>query len=378
MTSQPFCLAPFNRVYVGKGKESNITFNPCCVYKFKPEFTNINDYLKSEELNNLKNHFINNKNFSDGCNFCKTQEDNNQQSLRQSYNSKLSKYETTDIIELEYFPNNTCNLKCFSCYPESSSAVGAERYQLGWIKEYKEIDNSDYFEDIISNLPHLKKISIIGGEFFLAKQNLKILDLCIANGLSLSFFTNSTIILPKHIEKLQNIKDLQIRISIDGTNDIYEFIRYPAKWEIVKENIENLKTKLPQSDFEMNTVVQPLNIQNIVQIVNFANKIQILPRLSPIIKPHWLNWSILNKDECVKLNDYIDIQLLKYRLSKKQINEIQSIKQILINSQHNTNNRNEFIGKMSQTLSFRKITQENILTVFNNLDNLANEIIKKM
>ena len=123
----------------------------------------------------------------------------------------------------------------------------------------------------IKRLPDLESVGFIGGEFFVTKQNVELLDAAIERKLRTRIITTGTQRTKKHLEQLQKISDLDVMVSVDGTHATFEFLRYPAQWSVVQSNIVALQQALPGAKIHLSAVLQFLNLQNIIELFEYAN-----------------------------------------------------------------------------------------------------------
>ena len=370
--TKPLCPAPFKNIRINVFATEQMTFRPCCHFSdYNAEHKNVQDYLSSDLLKNTQDQMYHA--LPPSCSTCVRQEAQGQTSLRQHLNNKFK--DTNGITQLETFPSNVCNLRCFMCNEDSSSSLAAERKQLGWIDSYKEIDNADASLDAIANLPDLGVVSFIGGEFFLAKRNIELLDAIAKRNLGVRLVTNATVLLPQHISALKQIKDTEIQISIDGINDNYEFMRYPGRWADVHYNIHQLKQQLPHAQFNFNFVVQPLNIQHMVETMDYANRLIIPIRLTNLVDPTWLSWAVLTEDENDMLANRLEEQSEETILTSRQRAQCYEYATTMTNAVHDPALRAEFVQRMSQLLAHRHIAPDAVRKQLGDLRDLADSII---
>lgn len=354
-----YCSAPFNSIRIEAVNETTALYKPCCLYNQSDiNYLSVVDYLHSSELAELKQHFDANAEIPKSCNACYRQEQQGQVSLRQHFNSKFN--QAQKITQLEIFPSNVCNLKCFMCDSNFSTALAAEQKKLNFINDYREIDNVDLCFDAINDLQELTDVSFIGGEFFLTKKNLEILDLLIQRQLNARVVTNGTVILPAHIERLKKIPKLELQVSLDGIGQSYEFMRYPAKWETVDYNIQYLKRELSHAKLNFNFVVQPLNVQYVIPTLDYANKLLIPTRLTNLIGPSWLTWAILTDTEKQKIIELLEQQKLKYKITGHQKQQIANYQKTLENTEFDSDLRGTFSSRLNKILAHRQVSQEKI------------------
>jgi len=378
-----YCVLPFITVRIEDNKNLNsMGFRPCCFYRDTalPIFTNINDYLHSDFLKNLQQHLLTQNTLPLGCKSCADIEAKNQLSVRQLKNKFFQDVvlQQTAIQELDIFPSNTCNLTCIMCSSKFSSSVAAEQKKLGWITEIYNFDETDLILDSLKQLPNLQYIHIAGGEFFYSKHCLKILEAIQTEKIpNVEFITNGTICNDQHISILKTFENLSLRFSIDGIDDYYEFIRYPAKWTEVKTNILNYKSQLPNAHLELVMVVQPLNIFGILEWIQWANDNNI--------ETHWqliggdMGWGAITAEEKQSASDFIFSNYKKFKLNQKQlVTMLNYAKNTIPNLPFTFQEREQFIFKLVQLCKHRKILTETIIKLLGPWKELQEIIAKEL
>lgn len=184
---------------------------------------------------------------------------------------------------LEVRLGNLCNLKCKMCWPKSSSQLvkdakqllklDPERYRKYHGGEEHLLDLSfDWYEDpeawaqIDAIMPYMKRMSFTGGEPTMIKQYIpflqKVVDQGYAQDILLDFSTNLTNISDDLVRALSGFKSTTISFSVDATGSVYEYIRYPAKWDTIRSNMIDLleRTRGTNVQCKINLVVQSYNI----------------------------------------------------------------------------------------------------------------------
>jgi sulfatase maturation enzyme AslB (radical SAM superfamily) len=194
-------------------------------------------------------------------------------------------------------------------------------------------------------------VSFIGGEFFLTKRNLEILDMIIQRKLQARIITNATVITNQLLARLQKIQDLDLMISADGLGETYELIRHPAAWHVTAQNIDILKRELPQARVHLYTVVQPLNWLNMGAFLQWANRHLLPVTLTNLQDPAWLSWSILDQQERQRFAD-AEIQT---PLTRSQTAEIANFRNLIRNTSYQETLRQQFENNMSALLAHRNI-----------------------
>lgn len=286
-----FCSAPFLQLQTSKDDRCG----PCPytpnIWKIKG---NISDKWQSKELENLRKNFLDNKQ-DPQCTKCWKEEKAGKKSLRirlseakESKNSRkiFDKYISTKKYFafpkiLTLIPGNECNLACPSCNSFFSSKWNSQIKQKNYNGFQKTTDNwnltDKQYQDIVDNSQNLQKIELFGGEPFLNKQNKKqLIEKLIQKGTSknikLYFNTNGTLFDEKYMEELTTkFKFVEIRQSIDGIYDQFEYLRYGAKFDKVCENAEKFSA-LPNSDFAVICTISNYNLLGIDAIDEFMQK----------------------------------------------------------------------------------------------------------
>ena len=371
-TTEPLCQAPFKNIRISMVASNHMVYRPCCnSVDYNISHKNVNDYIQSPELATLRQQMLGTE-LPSGCSTCVKEQEQGQTSLRQHMNNNripLGK----GIAQLEVFPNNTCNLRCFMCNPVSSSSLAAEYKAMGWISSYQEIDTVDQTLRDIEALPDLHTVSFIGGEFFLAKRATEILQLVNKRKLAVRLVTNATVILPQHMEQLKQIHDIELQISVDATQAAFEFMRYPASWQEVDANIRKFKQELPQARINFNFVAQPLNIVHLVDTMLYANSVRIPIRVNNLLGPLWLNWSILTTQEKQQIAGVVESQL-DAPLAQKQKSHVLSLLQTMTACDYSPDWRSEFRRRMSSLVAHRKIADSVVRNHFLPVPSLADFI----
>ena len=208
---------------------------------------------------------------------------------------------------LELRLGNQCNLQCISCWGMSSSLIHTERANyldnglvdapaLAWLKpQWKQerllVENTDvtnwfetdmFYSNFKKMAPNLRRLYTTGGEPTLIKSNYKMLEMMLDadnNTCSIEFTSNMTTWNPSFYSKLEKFKNVEIQMSIDGVDDIGEYIRYPSNFSKVRENVERaieMASTRPGWKIKCYTVLQALNYNHLVPIWDmlheFANK----------------------------------------------------------------------------------------------------------
>jgi pyruvate-formate lyase-activating enzyme len=197
-----------------------------------------------------------------------------------------------EIRSLDFSWSNYCNLKCKMCSPDATNQLVEEFIHFG--ENYRDVDLDKWtFDALYDTLetvsPNLKEILVTGGEPLLNKDFLKYIDYLVekdyAKDIVLLFHTNLTIMPSRFMERFGKFKHTQIHISIDGTEDTYEYIRYPGKWKVVERNIAKLAEYIKSSKnmgAEAHVVFQSYNMHNICSLIKYFNQFKDIPNFETL------------------------------------------------------------------------------------------------
>jgi pyruvate-formate lyase-activating enzyme len=177
--------------------------------------------------------------------------------------------------------SNHCNLACKTCYPQDSTGWYKEYNRWHQIKFYNTFrTNSDTFDEI--DYGRARVIEFLGGEPLLHQDHTIILEKLLAAGnrdCRLIYTTNGTQIPSKHeIEIMKQFKNVWFNFSIDGVGPVFEYLRYPAQWNNVLANIEQIKSL----GFQTSCVhlLSNLNIHRLDEFLPWALKMFGVGRVS--------------------------------------------------------------------------------------------------
>ena len=245
------CFSPWTNIDINPVGD----ISPCCKFriqyydqKFNVKLHSINEYVNSDFLRSIKQEFDHGV-WPIGCKRCRIDEENLIPSKRQlDYARWSNEYDCYNddngFITASVGFGNTCNLKCITCSPTSSSK---------WRKEYKDIYGIDipkfeFFGNTFEKQfrEHTKKLihlDIPGGEPFLSNVDVqkRLLEFYIntrqSKKITLHYTTNAQMFPDDYWWKLwENFHEIDLQLSVDGIGEQYEYIRYPASWKIFIDN----------------------------------------------------------------------------------------------------------------------------------------------
>lgn len=218
---------------------------------------------------------LNKKNIWDpACYNCQALELAHQPSMRTGMNDGLKMSEKTDLsgpARIDLMFDISCNLACRSCGPELSTFWQKHLKNNGlWTKPVFSANNKDRVIKALSSLDlsNLRQLVFCGGETLLGKEYWEVTRWLADNvpnakeQLTICFQTNGTQSIPqKYFDLIDRFYLVKLHISLDGAQERFEYIRWPASWNQVTDNILNLKDTLPSN--VMFVVEETISIMNL-------------------------------------------------------------------------------------------------------------------
>ena len=314
--SKSFCIRPFMHLATRTHGDAL----PCCVGKsFKTLQLNKNTFSevwRSKEINEIRRKMLSNE-LVDLCKTCYDEEKSGVASHRIRSNKYWEKIisqkdvvqnisETGDyrgpVLSLDLRIGNTCNLACTMCNPNESTLWNRQMTQIQenllpfyfknpikGLSAYlssqvlnsraslmKWHEREELWEDLKRHLPHVKEIVMGGGEPFLIPSQGRIVQECIEKGyaknIELYYHTNGTLIKREFFEKWKHFKKVMLFISLDGVGEKNRYIRYPADWKKLVENLEIVDKESPDNIESM--ILCTVQIKNMYYLPEFCEWIK--------------------------------------------------------------------------------------------------------
>lgn len=246
------------------------TSKPCCM---------LTDYDHSKDFNKLIEDHNNNLK-SSYCRSCWHHEEIGQRSKRINHNVTFSKYLNVDkpiLKSVIISTGNICNLYCVTCGVANSTGWKPKQKFMNSqtdenkIKPTNALKRKNDLDDI--NWSEIENVEFLGGETLYSKD-LWILIKKLKKDTKISLLTNGTIKLDQvKMDIIKEYKHMHITFSLDGVDKIFEYLRQPAEWSQVKENIENYKEVLGVNNLGINLTISNMNILYIDKIFLELSKI---------------------------------------------------------------------------------------------------------
>ena len=278
-----FCVLPF----FGYEYRANNDGTHCCLLP--------NDY----NIETIKDDMLNGRRTAD-CSACWSLEDKGLISDRKLKNSALDHYWNKDIrfieeqarqgnysrIFVKYTTSNTCNSTCVTCGSYASSAWSELEKKINIIPNeslaipIEKINLDLNFKDLIG-------LHFQGGEPLYEKLNFYILEKLIEYSnynCFIQFTTNGSVQLsPTNKQLLSKFKNINFNVSIDGVGPVFEYLRYPLKWNDLLENLDFFRSITDNVSVSYTT--SNLNVLYHHDIVAWFDQQKLNYHFNPIINP---------------------------------------------------------------------------------------------
>jgi len=312
---------------------------PCCQYQHTEEFAAVDHPSKIHEhkfIKNIKKEFkqgIKHK----GCDICWKNEKILGHSMRlrmpdQARNTKKDFKPKGQFENWDLRPSNICNIKCVMCQPYCSSKwyEDADIWQKynGGINIVESLRNKPEFDwDYVKeNAPNnAYSIYIAGGEPLYDKKVFDFIEY-LSNfkwnlkNTNLRFNTNGISYTDKWDSVLSKFENVYFIVSMDGLNEVDEYIRFPTNFNEKIKQI-NIFQKKKNYQYAVNTTISALNFPVVQkQIRKYYHCIG----LNTLVQPHFLHINSLKPDVVYKMkkdkkinNPYIADLIKNHKYSPK-------------------------------------------------------------
>jgi len=315
--SKTFCMLPYMHIYGSAGGD----MVPCCEAQETPLNNPGESALESWNNDNYKElrRALANDERPERCAVCWHNEDsgivsNRQQWEHDNWNTFADKISVNDDYSVNNPPywvelkvSNFCNLKCIMCSTHSSYKRVAD---LDIISKY----TKDGYEtrllrptDLFASLnewpelwDHVHTLQFTGGEPIINKEHYDLLEGIPPEAkkrIRLRYASNLSYIKFKKYDLIKiwnEFKHVNIKVSMDGVGDVYNYIRQDGDWDTVYANMMALNNE-PGIDVAAGITVQAHNIYQMPEFFQFwkdspvdlkfitANILQTPKYLSPAI-----------------------------------------------------------------------------------------------
>lgn len=148
-----------------------------------------------------------------------------------------------------------CNLACTTCGPSASSkwrSMGKNKFANTALSKIVASPREDTIRTAMKNInfQNLETLHILGGEPFLDSIHEVVLEELLRYGknITIHYDTNGTQFpSPRTMKLWKMFKLVRVKFSIDGVKESFEYLRWPAKWNLVEQNMLDMVQQLPSN-----------------------------------------------------------------------------------------------------------------------------------
>ena len=248
-----------------------------------------------------------------GCANCQSLEQSGAHSLRTGMNDGLQIYPATNLsgparIDLTF--DTSCNLACRTCGPRFST------FWQQYLQQPIRVEpNKNAVIDLLSqlDLTNLRMLVFCGGETLLGQQYWDVAEWLALNvpntkqQLTLCFQTNGTqAIHARNYELIEKFFLVKLHVSLDGVGTRFEYLRWPASWNQVTDNLSQLRQSVPSNVmFLIEETVSIFNLAYLHELDSWAKQnFSINREGDPVNHTRHLATGTFNLQNCS--HEYVD------------------------------------------------------------------------
>ena len=302
----------------------------------------ISKALNSDTLKEVRLKFLNNE-WPEQCRRCKIEQESGKRS-RNQWEATMYDFTREDaehitlpdgavteqrIFSMDLRLGNKCNLQCVMCHPGESNQwykiqeqiTGSKIFMIDDVTystdghdHFEWVDQEEYYQLLTENAKYLQKIKFGGGEPWLVKQHLTLLNNLLEQGLAknieLEYSINVTVVPQDFLRTIGKFKFVKLCCSVDGYGEVNEAIRYPTKWSVIEKNLDFLDTGPPNSAVFTSTTVSILNIEHFVTWMQWLESKQFKKINTetfsgvvshPVMNPKYLNLRLMTNEQHTRM-----------------------------------------------------------------------------
>ena len=275
-----WCPEIYRSVFLDKFNDNMVRVAPCCQADVELEPVEDFDFVNSPYLTRLRQQFdLGQK--PNSCSKCWDVEKIGHKSRRISAVEFFSMQPSSSVAleSIDHSATWACNLACIMC-GENQSSFWASQLDLDK-KDLQKIGRLFQKSNNILNkvdVSQIKKIHFNGGEPMINNDQTDLLvrldNENVLQNVFISYNTNASIMpSQKIIDLWSRAKLVKIFFSIDAVESAFEYIRWPAQWNEIENNMQIMKQRLPGNVmFGINCTVGSYNLLEIDKVYHWYKK----------------------------------------------------------------------------------------------------------
>lgn len=176
--------------------------------------------------------------------------------------------------QLELALSIACNLQCVMCNGELSSAIRIHREHRPPLPE---VYGESFFEELDEFLPHLERITFLGGEPFLGAEPLRVMERLVELGLRTRCHVNTNgTQWGRRVQEVVTGLPMHLAVSVDGwTAPTIESIRVGVERDALVRNVESMREACRGSgnSFSLTFCLMPTNAGELVDVLRWGDRL---------------------------------------------------------------------------------------------------------
>jgi len=322
-----YCALLWNHFIFSQDKTMT---KPCCVHK---SYFDMDDTINkvgatNSVLKDLRKKVLDSDEHLPGCDECYRDEKVKGFSLRtqankvfndrkKHYIKNTQKDGTYEDFKLEWLDirwSNLCNYKCRFCGISSSNSWLNDHLLLDKVPENYDnktglIEANVSWEDLQQHLPYVRYIKLAGGEPLMMEGTYQLLEEMInLNKLDTEILINTNASFIKYGKKdivrlLENFSKVNISLSIDGMQDVHNYLRSGKNdWKKVENNIEQFLNFNGNVSFLSS--VSWLNAQHMIKVLERYKHVNI--GFNSVTNPEFMSLGYLPKKQFANIIEQLN------------------------------------------------------------------------
>ena len=280
----------------------------------------------------------------------------------------------TEVKSIDIKFGNKCNYACVMCAPDNSSLWGKEidknplpegLYPSGFSTALIEFPN-DKYDELLEISKNVVRIKSTGGEPMLLdgfKTYIKkLVESGYAKNIVFTTVTNGTIDCTDLLPYMNQFKKFNMQWSVDGTGRVYDYVRWPGNFDRMRRIHEKLAVEIKKNNYnrikiEMLPVIQLFNLQNLGDMIQYAEEIGIVDTVEfswIFHEPEYLNTGVLPNDMFENILAKLDEQVKPFKVN----HSYENIKPILQKEQRRIKNKKELFQRTKKMVSWWEKTRK--------------------
>jgi len=265
-------------------------------FALRPEFENIFNYKPNEISINLYVRSLDLK-FSNKCNLHCLMCSAGSSDMWLPLDDKINQYLIKRDLKRDVNADGTLHWE--DEFHDTNLYHGSDHHVINREFAHTTFDTfpQERYEEVKSLIPQLREIQCTGGEPFVSKQFIELLEYAVETGhaehIVLEITTNGTKFVTDVMELLTHFKHIRFLVSIDGAGSIYEYIRAPFKYDMLLERLHVLNDYMVTD--KINASVDIATVAMSYNLFDYCNLDDIASVL-PISEGHNLSLTLYNAD----------------------------------------------------------------------------------